>query len=180
LDRHRRKVELLGGGLTIGDVPPHDPAAERWGLNRLMFSRYAGNFTDWHRWFDLHSTAHILRYRPDAYAWYTQQPANKPIYRWAHDAALPGCCVYPRERVADADERDFACSLAWMFALAIAEGFDDIDCFWFVVDPNEPAYRDQIASVRYWIGRARGAGLRVTIHGDSFLKPSGRLYGYES
>lgn len=64
-----------------------------------------------------------------------------------------------------------------MFALAIADEFTDIDCFWFVCDDNEPKYRDQIASVRYWIGRARGAGIRVTIHGDSGLKPSLPLYG---
>ncbi len=163
--------------MTIGDVPAFDPAAERWGLNRLMFTRYAGEFTRWTRWFDLHATEHIQRYRPDAYDWYRQQPADKPVYRWEPDAALPGACVYPRERVADADERDFACSLSWMLALAISERFDIIDLFWCVCDSNEPHYQHQIPSVRYWIGRARGAGIRVTIHGDSALKPTGPLYG---
>lgn len=162
----------------MGHIPPFDPAAERWGLNRLMFSRYAGQFTDWHRWFDLHSTEHIQRHRPDAYQWYQQQPADKPVYRWEPDPALPGGSVYPRERVADADERDFACSLSWMLALAIAEHFERIDLFWFTIE-HESHYVHQLPSARYWIGRARGAGIDVRIHGDSGLKPSGPLYGCE-
>lgn len=172
-----RKVELLGGGISFGVIPPFDPLAERWGLNKLMYARYSGRFTDWTRWFDLHSTEHIQQYRPDAYEWYQQQPADKPIYRWTPDAALPGCCVYPRERVADADERDFAGSLSWMLALAIAERFEQIDLFWFPLNGTDCSHQHQIPSARYWIGRARGAGIRVTIHGDSNLKPSGPLYG---
>lgn len=167
---------MLGCGLSKGAaIPPFDPDAERWGLNRLMFTRYAGAFTNWTRWFDLHSTAHIQQHRPDAYDWYRSQ--TKPIYRWELDPALPGCCVYPRQRVADADERDFACSLSWMLALAIHERFDAIDLFWFSLDSGEHHYDYQIASARYWIGRARGAGITVRIHGDSPLKPSLPLYG---
>lgn len=178
--RRVRKVELLGCGLTIGSVPPHDPEAERWGLNALMYRRFGGQFDDWTRWFDLHGTAHIQQHRPEAYAWYAQQ--SKPIYRWAHDPAIPASVPYPKDTVQTyfGGETDFACSLSWMLALAIVDGFDAIDLFWFPLDGNEVGYQQQIPSVAYWIGQARGRGIRVTIHGDSSLKPSGLLYGWQT
>jgi hypothetical protein len=163
--------------MTRGVVPDFDPQAERWGFNRLMFSRFAGQFDDWHRWFDLHSTEHIQKHRPDAYRWYQQQ--RKPIYRWEPDSALPSGCVYPRERVSDATERNFACSLSWLLALAIAEKFEHIDIFWCPFDGTDNRHVEQVRSASYWIGRARGAGRIVTIHGDSALNPTGPLYGCE-
>jgi hypothetical protein len=113
--------------MSMGDIPPFDPDAERWGLNDLAFRRYAGEFDDWTRWFDLHPTWWIQEKRPQAYDWYQRQ--HRPIYRPVLDDALPSCRVYPRERIQTADEREFAGSLSWMLALAIDEGFDAIDLF---------------------------------------------------
>lgn len=158
-------------------MPPHDPDAERWGLNDLAFRRFAGAFDDWTRWFDLHPTWWIQEKRPQAYAWYQQQ--TKPIYRPCVDPALPSGCLYPRERIQTPDECEFAGSLCWMLALAVDEGFSDIDLFWFPLDGSDPFYKLQVESAKYWIGYARGKGLRVTIHGDSALKPTGPVYGYE-
>ncbi len=149
-----------------------------------MFSQYGGVFDAWSRWFDLHPTSWIQSMRPLAYQWYTRQPASKPIYRLEPDAMLPGCQVYPREAIqatfasGGALERDFDDSLAWMLALAIAEGFEAIDLFGFPMTAHEE-YAAQVSSARYWLGQARGRGIVVTIHGDSALKPSPRLYGYE-
>lgn len=169
--------------MTLGVVPPFDPAAERWGLNRLMFTRYAGAFTDWHRWFHLHPVGWMRTHHADAYVWFQQQSAEKPIYLLEPDRAIPGSVAYPRDRVREAFrdgalESDFACSVAWMMALAILKGFRAIDLFWFPLDANESGYQRQIPSVRYWIGQARGRGIAVTVHGDSALKPTGALYGY--
>ena len=167
--------------MSIGDVPPFDPSAERWGLNKLMFMRYGGAFDDWTRWFDLHSTAHIQQRRPDAYDWYCQQ--TKPIYRWEADPQMV-TAVYPRETIQmhfahdGVPERDFSGSFAWMMALAILEGFEQIDVFWMPLDTE--CHQRQLASNRYWIGQARGRGIPVNIHGDSQMKPSGPLYGIET
>lgn len=180
----------------MGDVPPLDldPRVERWGTNAVMFRRYGGDFEHWTRWFDLHRTPHIEKQRPEAYAWYRQQDGSRPIYQWEINPDVPGSRAYPLAAVqsffgespAAIDparypgrvERDFWGSLAWMIALAIYEGFEAIDLFWFVVDTQ--CHEKQIPSVRYWIGQARGRGIRVTVHGDSTLKPSGPLYGVET
>lgn len=176
-----RCVELLGGGLTKGNVPAFHPSAERWSLNRVMFTRYAGVFDHWTRWFDLHPTDYIRRVRPDAYDWYCEQ--TKPIMRWERDPNMVSM-VYPRQAVqrffADGtDEREFSGTLSWMMALAIFEGFDAIDLFWFTLDGTDPFYKIQIDSAKYWIGQARGRGVHVTVHGDSSLHPQPYLYGCE-
>lgn len=168
--------------MSKGDIPPFDPDAERWGVNKLMFMRYSGEFDDWTRWFDLHSTAHIQRHRPEAYDWYGQQ--TKPIYRWEDDPHMM-TAIYPREAIQmhfaqdGVPERDFWGSLAWMLALAIYEGFEQIELFWYTLD-LEGEYRQQVGSALYWIGRAKQAGIRVLIHGDSSLKPTGPMYGIET
>jgi hypothetical protein len=146
-----------------------------------MFSRFTEGWDDWHRWFDLHPTPHIEQTRPDAYAWYRCQSWSRPIYRFVPDPASPAFAPYP---VADVQRRfpsgarRFSGSLSWMLALALFEGVDAIDLFWFGMD--DPEHRRQIPDALYWIGRAEERGVPVTIHGDSALKASGPLYGLEA
>lgn len=172
---------MLGGGFSIGEVPPLDPdAKERWWLNNVPIARFAGTLA-WTRGFDLHPTAHIQATRPDAYAWQCQQTGTCPIYRFVDDPAGPAFVRYPVERVKKAfpsGARRFAGSLSWMLALALVERFDVIDLFWWPFHDHEHAR--QIPAVLYWLGRAEERGVRITIHGDSALKPSGPLYGLEA
>lgn len=162
-------------------MPDFSQPRERWAVNRLMFMRYSGEFDHWTRWFDLHSTPHIRAQRLEAYDWYGTQ--TKPIYRWEPDPHMV-TALYPREAVQayfgqdGVPERDFWGSLSWMLALAIYEQFEAIDLWWFPLDQER--HQDQLGSARYWIGQARGRGIRVTIHGDSALVPSGPLYGIET
>lgn len=159
-----------------------DPSVERWGTNRMMLLRYGGDFDIWTRWFDLHRTPHILKQRPEAYDWYRKQDGRRPIYQWEVNDDIPGSAAYPREAVqayfseSDRVEREFWGSISWLVALAIYEQFEQIDLFWFVMD----SHINQVPSARYWIGQARGRGIAVKIHGDSMLKPSGPIYGYET
>ncbi len=174
-----RKVELLGCGRTQGVVPAFDPQAERWGMNRLMILRYGGQFENWGRWFDLHTTPQIQARRPEAYRWYQAQ--TKPIYRWEIDPDVPASVAYPVAAVWEAfpeSTMEFRCSLSWMLALAILEGFEEIDLFWHTLYDDE--HRRSIPSILYWIGMARGRGIAVTIHGDSALVPDGPRYGLET
>ena len=179
-----RAVQMLGAGFSWGAVPPLDPDAETWGTNNVMWARYAGTVPQWDRWFDLHPSAHIQQRRPLAYDWYTRQDGTRPIYQWEVNPEIPGSVVYPKDRVlgyfsvGGHQERDFWGSISWMLALAIVEGFTKIELFWFALMNDQ--YTKQVPSTRYWIGQARGRGVRVTIHGDSMLKPQQGLYGCEA
>lgn len=178
-----KTVQLLGAGWSWGADPQLDPASERWGTNNVMFARYAGEFNGWTRWFDLHPKAHILKRRAPAYDWYTRQDGSRPIYTRDADLAIPGSVGFPFAAVLEYfsrdghNERDFWGSLSWMIAFAIMEGFDQIELLWFALMNDH--YTKQVPSTRYWIGQARGRGIRVTIHGDSQLKPQQGLYGLD-
>lgn len=175
---------MLGAGWGWGEVPPLDPASEIWGTNNVMYARYSGDFNQWTRWFDLHPKEHILRRRPQAYEWYTRQDGSRPIYLKEADPDVPGSVAFPFEAVRQRfctethDERDFWGSLSWMLAFAIVEGFQQIDLLWFALMNDQ--YTKQVPSTRYWIGQARGRGLRCTVHGTSMLNPQGLMYGCEA
>lgn len=174
---------MLGAGWTWGVVPPLDPDAETWGTNNVMWARYSGVVPRWDRWFDLHPTAHIQARRPEAYRWYTEQDGTRPIYQWAVNPEIPGSRAYPKDAILQTFsehghvERDFWGSISWMLALAIAEGYERIELFWFAL--MNDTYTKQVPSTRYWIGQARGRGVQVVIHGESMLKPQQGLYGCE-
>lgn len=185
---------MLGSGFTRGVVPDLDrsPGVEIWGTNRLMLMRESVQKEPWTRWFDLHRTPWILERRQEAYRWLQQQDGSRPVYQWDVNHEMPGSRAYPRAEVQayfDGD-RDFWGSISWMLALAIYEQFTDIELFWFPLMNDRATdmtvtipvgqYTHQVPSTRYWIGQARGRGLRVTIHGDSALKPNHPLYGVET
>lgn len=180
-----KTVQLLGKGETVGTPPVLLPGAERWGLNDLIYTRFAGDFDDWTRWFDLHELARIQARRPETYAWYQRQ--SKPIYLLERDPLMPSSVAYPSAEIQqafgtiDRPERCFRSALDWMLALAIWEGFRRIDLCWFPLKPGwgfeTPAQRE---SARMWIRRAIDRGIDVVIHGDSTLHEEYPLYGYES
>jgi hypothetical protein len=178
-----KTVQLLGKGLTIGSAPVLSPGVERWGTNDLIFQRFAGEFDDWTRWFDLHESARIQARRPETYAWYQRQ--DKPIVLLEHDPAIPASVAYPRAVIQEAFgrrgrlETGFTSALDWMLALAIWEGFTRIELCWF---PFTAGYErsPQRESARRWITRAEDRGIDVVVQGDSTLIETHPLYGYDS
>lgn len=174
---------MLGAGWTWGNVPPLRTDCETWGTNNVMWARYSGEVPHWTRWVDAHPIAHIQSRRPDAYTWYQQQDGSRPIYLAEPDPTIPGAVVFPFHELVtffstpEHREGDFWGSISWMLALAIAEGFERIELFWFALMNDQ--YTKQVPSTRYWMGQARGRGIDVVIHGDSALKPDHKLYGCE-
>jgi hypothetical protein len=175
-------VQLLGGAKTTDALAPIKPGQERWGLNSHFNHRFGGKVDDWTRWFDLHPKQHIKTVRPAAYEWYTKQ--TNPVYLIAHDPNIPAAAVYPLTDVqrtfytADGPERYFLSSFDYMMALALYEGFERIDIYWFRMMNHHYAW--QLPSAMYWLGRARGLGVTVVVHGESNLAPQNKLYGYET
>lgn len=71
----------------------------------------------------------------------------------------------------------FTSTSSYMLAQAIQEGYEEITIIGMELDKE--IYREQRASIEYFIGFAQGRGITVNIH-DSlpFLKTE-KLYGYE-
>jgi hypothetical protein len=172
-------VQIMGGAPTSQEAPPLADGVERWGLNGSHFKHNTYKFDNWTRWFDLHNIPWILQNRRDTYEWYKSQ--TKPILMWQRYPEIPASEEYPIHavRLYFNRERLFLSSFDWMMALAIAEGFDQIDVYRFRLQANQK-YGFQLPSAMYWVGRARGMDITVNIHGKSNLNVETPLYGYEA
>jgi len=103
--------------------------------------------------------------------------------------AYDGCEKYPiKDIVKKFNTSFFTCGFDYMMALAIYRGFTEIDVYGVTLFRSE--YKFEREGISYWIGRAEGSGIKVTVHGPTSLmriparKIRGRdfdacVYGYE-
>ena len=74
----------------------------------------------------------------------------------------------------------FSCTLAYAIALAIYEGYQEIEIFGVNWDDTEE-YNDQRAGIDFWCGFAKGRGVKITIQGtraQAMQTRNGLLYGF--
>jgi hypothetical protein len=76
----------------------------------------------------------------------------------------------------------FSNSIPYMLALAILRGADQINLYGCHINTGPGDTQEVVPNhpgVEYWIGRAQGMGIDVTVHGDSFLMScKDGMYGY--
>lgn len=179
----RKTVQFIGGAISTVKVPSPKAGIERWSLNDCAFkTKFADRYAGWTRWFDLHHNPHILTRKHNTLEWFKSQ--TNPIYRWTVDPLVPTSVAYPLKdiqrffNVNGAPERHFLSTFDYMMALAIWEEFEVIDIYGFRM--LAPRYMFQLPSAFYWVGRARGSGTTVTVHGESALNPVNKMYGLEA
>lgn len=84
--------------------------------------------------------------------------------------------LYPFERIRNIYGYYWGCSFAWMTALAIEEGAEEIGFFGCGLSGNEYYY--QRPSTEYYIGIARGKGVKIFIHESSNLLKADYEYAF--
>ena len=174
-EKKARKIAICGTSETTRHLAPYDDDSwEVWtlGANYKHAPRITKHFemhdmdTGWKRW------------SPEYRAWLENCPV--PCYVQAENAHSPNGIVYPiKEIQAYFDTDYFTCSIAFQLALALYEGADEIGCYG--IDLAQSAeYSWQRPSVEYWIGIARGMGVRVDIPATSDILKTGQMYAYET
>lgn len=187
-NRRGRKVCIVGFAKTSRDLAPYDsPEWEIWGVNDAWsFAQRAD------RWFEVHSTwiyEWELRRNAGHISWLRQfGEAGGIVYLLEARPDMPHAVRFPFEDVVNnlwphrATEGDhktsrpyLTSSIAYMQALAIAEGFEDIA----VVGVDMAAdseYADQRPCCEYLVGLAQGRGIRMWLPEACGLL-NGPLYG---
>lgn len=201
------KVALVGCAPTWKAVPFDDESWEIWahgscqplGLPRVT------------RWFDLHqpevwrqpkpwfkATETALTYM----AWLGQ--LTTPMVMQQQYPLVPASEAYPLREIVEQfgiikptlqaepysdrwwgfirQRGEFACTAAFMLALALAEGADDVMLCGIDFSGNDVLAIErpwQRASMKYWVGIARGLGIPVTIANGSYFEWAPWIYGYE-
>ena len=145
-----------------------DPSVHIWSLNEAwMFLRCRVD-----AWFQIHdevSWTKALTY---------MSGLEVPVYLQQADPRVPHSVEYPLDEITRKHRRFLTSSTAFMIALAILQGFDEIRLIGNDMD-RWSEYSDQRPGVLYWIGVADGLGIKVWLPPDCPLF-NDVLYGYEN
>lgn len=191
-----KTVRILGTSRNLGVMPRTPAGTDVWVANsRRSYNKLLPRVIsegEWTRWFNLHSRAHMDETYPRDVAWWKQLDGSKPFYHQRLQVDLPGSKVFPRDAIQaffPESPRYFSCSICWMLALAIMEGFERVE-FWGVRlsdHKNTPTYAFERPCFFYWVEKARSRGITV-IYPDEVgagepgdpATYTGPLYGFET
>lgn len=184
-----RKVCIVGFAKTSRDLAPYaDPSWEIWGVNDAWSFAHRAD-----RWFEVHSTWiyewELRRSSPGHLAWLRQFGEDGGIvYLLEARADMPHAVRFPfedvcnnlwPERAAEGDHKTsrpyLTSSIAYMQALAIAEGFEEIAIVG-VDMAADSEYAAQKPCCEYLIGLAKGRGIKCWLPETCGLL-DGPLYG---
>lgn len=178
----RSKVIIRGAGGGRNQAPTDDLDAEIWSLNAVTSVDSLGRLRA-DRWFDLHE---MHAQNAKDMEWIRHCPC--PIYLVPSASTFRGSCIeynplqvrYPLEVIEESYGSYFACSFAYMIALALLEGFDDIGLYGCELAYGTERERTmEWANVSWWMGLAEGLGRRIHLPKESKLGRHVALYGIE-
>lgn len=178
VDPGRKRVALVGfAASSLHLVPWQDSRVELWGLNQsyIHFERQPD------RWFEIH----LPESRPDtAVPDYLDdlKDIGCPLYMIDRDPQYPTSLAYPLDEVRSAVpllyRNYFTCGVAYMIALALAEGFEQI-ALYGIDCATGTEYMNQRPCVEAWLSLALGRGVDVIVPPQSALFKAPYLYGFE-
>jgi hypothetical protein len=154
------KVGVIGLSPRSHHLAPWgDSQWELWGL------AWDADFLKFQRTFEIHDD---MQSRVGWEHYRDRLKMCSRLYMQEAHPEVPNATRYPREAV-DALAGDYlSSSIAYAFALAVLEGADEIG-LWGVDMKAEEEYFDQRPNMEYWIGFARGRGIKVHVPESSPL-----------
>lgn len=200
-----RKVAIVGfASSSRNDAPFNDPTFEVWGLNSL----YAMIPNTWRRWFEIHPKEHFTKdlnraelkqIGVDHFEWLKSLPGPtasassdapviqyRPVYMQEAYEDIPASVAWPRDEInewsrrmfgQDSEVDYFTSTPGQMVATAIFFGFSEIHLYGVdLLQDEEYAY--QRPGCEYWLGIARGMGIKVVVPKSSALLKASYVYGY--
>ena len=182
----KEKVAIVGFAPTWPGAPFDDESYEIWACNEFHI---LGKRID--VLFELHSRREIENKERDKVKqehlnWLRQ--AKIPIMMIQHFDDIPNSVPYPKDHIMQSfgdrflgkgqKETYFTNTISWQIAMAIDLGFKQID-LWGVNMANDEEYASQRPSVEYFVGLARGMGIKVFIPDESDICKSWTLYGFD-
>lgn len=169
-----KKIALIGSAPSSVALAPHeDPSWVIWACSpgSVAHLRRVDAFFEIHKW-EPHEPWFDINYRTFL--------ANLqcPVFMIEPIAEVPKAVAYPKNEMLEKfGPFFFTSSLAWMFALAIEDGADEIG-LWGVDMSAQEEWEFQRSGCHYFIQKARERGIKVTIPDQSDLLRPPTLYGF--
>ena len=200
-----RTVAIVGFASNSRHQAPYDRRdLEVWGCNEAYvagFMENSGGDFRVDRWFQIHKHEDFSRENNSNdkrhYEW-LQQEHNFPIYMQEKFEEIPNAKKLPLSNLEDmffanlftttpkgeivswVDENDhgfYTSTFAYMMAMAIHEGFKEIEIWGFNMG-TQSEYGQQAPGGTFWISAALNRGIKVTLAGSSPLMRV-PMYGYD-
>jgi hypothetical protein len=194
-----RKVCIVGFSTTTRDLAPFDrpDEFEFWGMNTLY--EHMPQVPRWDVWFDMHPIEFLHKHKdkwPGHMDWLAKQKI--PIYMQQHYDGIPYSVAYPIEKLNKEfftenptvirttkageeipDQPYFTNTVAQQMALAISMG-DVSELHIYGIDMvKDSEWGYQRPNCEYFIGHARGKGIKVVMPEDGALCKGLWLYGFD-
>ena len=145
---------------------------EVWGLNELHKQHDPALFD---RWFEVHNRADL---DGDADHIAALAKMDIPVYMQVHHKDIPASVPFPRQAILDRfDINYFTSSIAWEMALAILWGAKEI-AIYGVDMATGTEYAQQRTCCEFWLGLARGMGIKTTVPPTADLLKTVGEYGF--
>jgi len=181
----KEKVCIIGCAESRREAPYKDTGEyEFWGVNNLFTCQDSSMFT---RWFEIHQILCVngrwerrgsREFRGLTIERYLEylQALNIPVYMQQVNPLVPNSVAFPWQGIVDCLGTYFTNTISWQIALAICDGFKEIQIFG--VDMSvDSEYHHQRPSCEYFLGVAAGKGIKIFLPDTSDLLKSRFLYG---
>jgi len=172
------RVAIVGFAPSHVDTPWTDPDLQIWTMN---YHHTQVPRSD--RIFEIHDWDYLQK--EDGGAHLRQlATVTVPVYMQDQHDQVPTSVAYPIAEMTalylmpEAEKPYFTNTASYMIALAIAEGFTQIELYG-VDMANDSEYAYQRPSCEFFLGIAVGKGIRVLTHRLSDLLKTAYVYGYE-
>jgi len=175
----KKKVAILGYVTHYTKAPFGDPEFEIWGINDMF--RLEG-VQRWDRWFQIHHPTHYgvgpgrlnIEESLGVFAGW-----ECPVYLWQAHPGVKNSLSFPFRELIEKYGDYFNNTISWLIAFAIHEGFEEIHLYG-VDMASDSEYGHQKPSCEYFLGLARGMGIKVYVPPESDLLKTRFLYAYEA
>jgi hypothetical protein len=169
------KVCIVGFAPGRENAPYGDPSFEFWALNEMHM---AADVKRIDVLFELHDYKWITEGKrsPGHLKWLRN--ATIPVMMQKHFADIPNSLPFPRRELEEAYGAYYTNTVSWEIALATHIGVKEIHIYG-VNMATDIEYQSQRPSCEYYIGVARGKGIKVYVPPESDLLKCFYQYGFE-
>lgn len=173
-------VAIVGSARLTRDLAPfEDPDVEIWAMNESPMFPWMKRLDALFQMHRIGAVQRSNRMVPEYWQW-LQQPHPFPIYMQHRFRAVPASKKYPYNEIMEElnpVRQFFRSSIAFALALAIFQKRERIALFG-IDQASDTEYFWQRDCTTYWLGRAEGAGIQITLPDNCSLL-RGKIYGYE-
>jgi len=174
----KNKVAILGTAYHYTSAPFDDPEFEIWGVNDAYLM---DGMKRWDRWFQIHDLS-LYSARENGVDFETMLAQyaswDCPVYMFEKYNLVPNAVKFPYEKLIQEFGEYFNNTISWLIAFAMHEGFKEIHIYG-VDMAKGTEFGNQRPSCEYFLGLARGRGIKVHIPEESQLLKTKYLYGYQ-